>query len=215
MKSQTLRCLMDGNYVCEYAYPQEYGYLMSANHATWVNEWLSAIDECLTRVCEGGAFFMAPIELSSSDAARIRDEFLRFRDVYGPSVRMLQIIKSGKEDFVLQPGEFLQHAELVQAVNENSSLTEQLRSLIGVIRDTEARYTNSELVKRLLEHLRKDGYLVLFNESTEMYRVTGKITQLTQALTYLAENSDISNDDSSETGVGETDELFDGVNDNG
>ena len=215
MKSQTLRRLLDGEYICEFAFPQEYAFLTHNGQAQWVNDWLSALDVRLARVSDDGAFFMTPIELGVSDMARIRDEFLRFRNVFGPCVRMLQIIRSAKDDFTLQPGEFLQHAELVQAINENASLTEQLRSLIGTIRDTEARFTNAELVKRLLEHLRKDGYLIVFNESTEMYRTTGKVTQLTQVLTFLAENTEIGSGEHSETDVTESDELFDQVDSHG
>lgn len=215
MKSQTLRSLLDGQYICEYAFPVEFAYLTSNSHAAWVTEWLSALDMRLARVCEDGAFFMAPIEMQLSDTARIRDEFLRFRNVYGPFVRILQIIRSAKDDFGLQPGEYLQHAELVQAINENASLSAQLRTLIGIIRDTEARYTNAELVKRLLEHLRKDGYLVVVNEATEMYRSTGKITQLTQVLTFLAENSEIGTGEPAETEVAESDDLFDQVSSHG
>ncbi|MBK1683923.1 hypothetical protein CKO18_10155 [Rhodoferax fermentans] len=189
----------------------EFAYLTDDDHAAWVNEWLSALDMRLARVCDDGAFFMAPMEMQPSDTAKIRDEFLRFRDNYGPFVRMLQMIRSAKDDFTLQPGEYLQHAELVQSINESASLSDQLRALIGTIRDTEARYTNAELVKRLLEHLRKDGYLVLVNEATEMYRSTGKITQLTQVLTFLAENTEIGTGETSETEVAETDDLFDQV----
>ncbi|OOV05353.1 condensin complex protein MksE [Rhodoferax fermentans] len=211
MRSQTLRSLLDGQYICEFAFPVEFAYLTDDDHAAWVNEWLSALDMRLARVCDDGAFFMAPMEMQPSDTAKIRDEFLRFRDNYGPFVRMLQMIRSAKDDFTLQPGEYLQHAELVQSINESASLSDQLRALIGTIRDTEARYTNAELVKRLLEHLRKDGYLVLVNEATEMYRSTGKITQLTQVLTFLAENTEIGTGETSETEVAETDDLFDQV----
>ena len=126
MKSQTLQSLLDGQYICEFAFPVEFSYLTDNDHAAWVNEWLSALDMRLARVCDDGAFFMAPIEMQRSDTARIRDEFLRFRNVYGPFVRMLQIIRSAKDDFTLQPGEYLQHAELVQSINENASLSVQL-----------------------------------------------------------------------------------------
>lgn len=215
MKSKTLRSLLEGEYICEFAFPVEFAYLTDDDHAAWVNEWLSALDMRLVRVCDDGAFFMAPIEMQPSDTARIRDEFLRFRNNYGPFVRMLQIIRSAKDDFTLQPGEYLQHAELVQSINENASLSVQLRALIGTIRDTEARYTNAELVKRLLEHLRKDGYLVVVNEATEMYRSTGKITQLTQVLTFLAENSEIGTGEPAEAEVAENDDLFDQVGNHG
>lgn len=215
MKSQTLRSLLDGQYICEFAFPREFEWLSDSNTAEWVNLWLSALELRLTRVCDDGAFFVAPIDMQPSDTARIRDEFLRFRDSYGPFVKMLQMVRAAKDDFTLQPGEYLQHAELVQSVNENASLSDQLRSLIGTIRDTEARYTNAELVKRLLEHLRKDGYLVLVNEATEMYRSTGKVTQLAQVLTFLAENSEIGSGEASEAEVVEPDDLFDQVNDHG
>ncbi len=215
MKSQILRNLLDGQYICEFAFPVEFAYLTDDHHAAWVNEWLFALNMRLARVCDDGAFFMAPIEIQPSDTARIRDEFVRFRNVYGPFVRMLQIIRSAKDDFTLQPGEYLQYAELVQSINENASLSVQLRALIGTIRDTEARYTNAELVKRLLEHLRKDGYLVVVNEATEMYRSTGKITQLTQVLTFLAENSEIGTGEPAEAEVVEDDDLFDPVGNHG
>lgn len=210
MQSQTLRCLLDGNYICEYAFPQEYVYLTSDNNGPFVNEWLSAIDMRLARVGDDGAFFMAPLTLSTDDNARIREEFLRFRDVYGPAIRMLQVIRNAKDEFSLNPGEYIQHAELVQKINEIAALAEQLRSLVGVIRETDARYTNAELVKRLLEHLRKDGYLVIVDTATEMYRSTGKVMQLTQVLRFLGENAEFArtNQDESEA-IEVADDLFD------
>jgi len=210
MRSQTLRCLLDGNYICEYAFPQEYVYLTSDNNETFVNEWLSAIDMRLARVGDDGAFFMAPQALSTDDNARIREEFLRFRDVYGPAIRMLQVIRNAKDEFSLNPGEYIQHAELVQRINEIAALAEQLRSLVGVIRETDARYTNAELVKRLLEHLRKDGYLVIVDAATEMYRSTGKVMQLTQVLRFLGENAEFARTSQDESEAIEVvDDLFD------
>ncbi len=40
-----------------------------------------------------------------------------------------------------------------------------------IIRETDTRYTNAELVKRLLEHLRKDGYLVIVDAATGSWYV--------------------------------------------
>lgn len=210
MKNQTLRCLLDANYICEYAFPQEYAYLTSDSNDAFVNEWLSAIDMRLARVGDDGPFFMAPQTLSTEDNARIRDEFLRFRDVYGPAIRMLQVIRNAKDEFSLNPGEYIQHAELAQKINETAALAEQLRSLVGIIRETDARYTNAELVKRLLEHLRKDGYVVIVDAATEMYRSTGKVMQLTQVLRFLGENPEFARTEQDDSEVAEVaDDLFD------
>lgn len=212
MRAQTLRCLLDGQYICSVAFPQEFAFLTCEGNDASVDRWLSDLDMRLARVEGDGAFFMAPRILSKEDGARIREEFLRFRDVYGPAIRMLQIIRNGKDEFSLNPDEYIQHAELVQKVNEIPALAEQLRLLVGTIRDTDARYTNAELVKRLLEHLRKDGYLVIVDVATEMYRTSGKIAQLTQVLRFLAENADFAKtllDDGEGNDV--ADDLFDGT----
>lgn len=212
MKSKTLRSLLDGNFICEYAFPSEYDYLTTDNNEDFVDDWLAAIDMRLARVGDDGAFFMAPKTLSNEDKSRIRDEFLQYRDRHGPALRMLQVIRNAKDEFSLNPGENIQHAELVQKVNESSSLADQLRSLVGVIRDTEVRYTNSELLRKLLEHLRKEGYLVVIDAATELYRSTGKVQQLTQFLRFLGENANFaqSNPDEGDS-LETTDDLFDKV----
>jgi hypothetical protein len=209
-RNETLRLLLGGEYVCEIAHPLAYEYLVSERQVHFVNEWLGAIEMRLARVGEAGAFFMAPKVLSSDDTQRIRDEFLRFRDGYGPAIRMLQVIRAAKDELELIPGVYIQHAELVQKVNDSPATGEQLRNLVGTIRQTETRYNNAELMKKLLEHLRGDGYLVLTDESTEMYRTTGKLEQLTHVLRFLGENADFSRspqDDADATDV--VDDLFD------
>lgn len=210
MRNETLRLLMDGQYICEVAHPHAYQYLLSEGQEDFVNEWLGAIEMRLARVGEG-AFFMAPKTLSTSDNARIRDEFQRFRDVYGPAIRMLQVIRAAKDEFELIPGIYIQHAELVQKVNEAPTVADQLRALVGTIRQSEARFNNGQLVKRLLEHLLGDGYLVEVDAATEMYRTTGKIDQLGQVLRFLGENAEFSRgvQDDSDVQAG-SDDLFNG-----
>lgn len=210
MKNQTLRCLLDGNYICKYAFPQEHLFLTTDDNEAFVNKWLSEIELRLARLGDQDIFFMAPSVITADDNSRIRDEFLRFRDVYGPAIRMLQIIRNAKDEFSLNEGEYVQHAELVQKVNEISTLSEQLKSLVGIIRDTDARYTNAELVKKLLEHLRKEGFLVVVDASTEMYRSTGKIMQLTQVLRFLGENSEFARENTDTGEIDVRDDLFDG-----
>ncbi len=210
MRNQTLRLLLDGEYICEIAHRHAYEYLLSDGHNQFVNEWLDAINMRLARVGEAGAFFIAPLGLSSDDTTRIRDEFLRFRDVYGPAIRMLQVIRAAKDEFEMIPGAYIQHAELVQKVNDSPATGEQLRNLVSTIRQTDTRYSNAELMKKLLEHLRGDGYLVLVDEATEMYRTTGKLEQLTHVLRFLSENVDFSKGQKEQADAADSaDDLFD------
>jgi hypothetical protein len=191
MKAQTLRALLDGRYICPVAFKREYEFLIESGNEQVADKWLGEIDMRLARLGTDGAFFMAQKILSAADTARIRDDFQRYRDVYGPAHRMMQIIRSSKDEFTLTPGEYIQLAELNQAINESPTLESQLRGLQTVIHDGGAKYTNRELLKRLLDHLRNDGYLVLVNVNTEMYQTTGKVDQIKSVLTFLAENTDI------------------------
>ena len=191
MKAAVRVALLEGAYICDVAYPREFEFLLESGNADKVDEWLSEIDMRLSRIGDEGAFVMTPRQVTPAETTRIKDDFARFRDVYGPAVRMLQLIRTGRDDFTLVPGEYVQLAELNQAVNESATLESQLRSLQSVIRDGSARLKNSELLKRLLDHLTRDGYMVVVNSNTEVYRTTGKVAQLGAVLTFLAENSDI------------------------
>lgn len=191
MKAATRLALLDGAYICQYAFPREYAYLCEPGNADEVNKWLGDIDMRLLRLGDDGAFVMTPLIVTPADTLRIRDEFARFRDVYGPAVRMLQLIRTANDNFQLAPGVYVQLAELNQAVNENPTLEAKLRGLSTVIRDGSARLRNSELLKRLLDHLTRDGFLVVINANSEVYQTTGKVTQLVHVLNFVAENTDI------------------------
>lgn len=210
MKAKTRLTLLDGKFICEVAFPREFDYLCDPANQACVNAWLNEIDMRLARVGAEGAFFMAPSQISASDANKIRDEFARYRDVYGVSLRMLQLIRSGKDEFTLAAGQFVTLTELSLAVNESATLESQLRSLQTVIREGSARFKNRELLKKLLTHLETDGYLVEVNANTETYQTTGKVEQLQSVLAFVAEHTDIIGQDAgtNEADPGPEDQLF-------
>lgn len=209
MKARTNRCLIDGNYICPVAFPQEYAYLDDPVNRHATNEWLGGIDMRLARLNEDGAFFMAPIAVLPQHVSRIRDDFVRYRDTYGPYLYMLQFIRDSSEHFNLAPGEFIHLATLMQALNESSTLDTKLRNMHMFIRDAQQRLNQREMLRKMLDHLRADGYLVLVNPTSEIYQTTGKIDQIKAVLHFLAENSELAGvEDESKAA---DDDLFDGV----
>lgn len=209
MKARIRLALLDGKYLCPYHYPDEYACL--AEHESEriaVNQWLGDIDMRLTRLGEDGAFFMAPLHIQTQDTARIRDDFARFRDVYGPLVQMLDTLRNAQEEFSFQPGEYIQLADLVLNVNGSATLEGQLRSF--EISGTHKRYSNHELLKRMLDNLCKEGYLILSNPERHVYRCTGKLQQLAIALEYMAERQGLINQDN-EQEQKEQSELLDSL----
>ena len=188
MQAPVLNKLLAGEFICPIAFNQEYEQLQDEGFRSEVEVWLGSLNMRLARLGEDGAFFMAPAQLQSAQLTRVKDELLRFRDVYGPWIRMLNLIRQAKESFDCVVGDYVQLAELETAINESSTLESQLRNLHGVISNVAARNSNRDFLKRLLEHLKSDGLLVMVNPQTETYRVTGKIDQVHAVLEFIAEH---------------------------
>lgn len=189
--NRILRLLMQGQFICPIAYQSEYLWLLEGGNQSQVDQWLAQIEMRLARTHEDGAFFAAPLSLQSSDVARVRDSLKQFRDTYGPMVRMFNLVREAKPEFGCTSGDFVQLAEIEQAVNESPILEGQLRAMVPIISKSSQRFSNREVLKRMLETMREGGYLVLANAQNETYRVTGKIDHLHAVLEFIIEQEPI------------------------
>lgn len=210
MLNKTLRKLLDGKYICPISAPDEFEILGETSSQTEVDAWLGKIDLRLARLGTEGAFFAAPRKIELADALKVRDEFARYRDIYGPAVQMMNLVRHAKDEFGCRMGDVVQLAELMSNVAESATMETQLRSLHGVISGTATRLKNREFLQKLLEHLRNDGYLMLTNPQTETYTVTGKVEQLALAMQYMAEHEGIASEEEDEKDD-EGPDLFDPV----
>ena len=189
MNLRIAQLLLAGEYICPIRYPVEHEILRDAEEQEDVGEWLSKINMRLARIGEEGAFFMAPSVLSSREITQVKGELVKFRDEYGPAVQLLDFIRQTDAGAIgLSPGEYLSLYQLESAVAQSTMLESQLKGLIDVISNAAQRNTNHQNLRRLLEHLSKDGYVHLVNKDTSTYQVTGKIDQLYAVLQFLDEN---------------------------
>jgi len=186
MKPETLHHLLGGHFICQFAFPEAYEDLTSAGVHDQVDTWLSSLDRRLARLGDDGAFYVAPLQVHRvEDVNKVRADLIRFRDSYGLLTQMLNLVRLAKDGFRGVPGEFVQLAEIVMRVNEDSTLVAQLRELRT---GADSRWSNHDLLRRLLEKLKSDGYLIVSNEASEIYQVTGKIDHLHAVLQYLVEH---------------------------
>jgi hypothetical protein len=189
MSSRVLKLLLEGAYICSIRYRDEFTLLEDEDEQEKVNDWLEKLNMRLARLGEDGAFFMAPAYIGQKDITQVKSELMKFRDEYGPAVLFLDFIRQTDAGRVfLSPGEYIALYELDAAVSQSTMLETQLKALQNVISGASLRHTNYENLRRLLEHLAKDGYLVLVNKDSGTYQVTGKIEQLYAVLQFLDEN---------------------------
>ncbi|MDP3799795.1 MAG: hypothetical protein Q8R06_22075 [Polaromonas sp.] len=191
MNAKLLTDLLAGQFICEIAFEQEYELLSDPEVRAEVELWLASIDRRLAQLGEDGAYFVAPMQIMAPHAAKVREDLKRFRDVYGPSVRMLNLIREAKDGFSCSPGDYVQLADIEGSINESSTLESHLRSMHSAIAGVSIKHSNREFLKRMLENLTDSGYLVLSNPQNETYRVTGKIDHLHAALEFISEHEPV------------------------
>jgi hypothetical protein len=189
MSARVLKLLLDGAYICSIRYRDEFTLLEDEDEQEQVNDWLEKLNMRLARLGADGAFFMAPAYIGQKEITQVKGELMKFRDEYGPAVLFLDFIRQTDASRVfLSPGEHIALYELDAAVSQSTMLETQLKSLHNVISGASVRHTNHENLRRLLEHLAKDGYVVLQSKDSGQYQVTGKIEQLYAVLQFLDEN---------------------------
>lgn len=189
MNARVLKLLLAGEYICPVRYRAEFESLEDTAESEEVDAWLMKLGMRLARLGDEGAYYLAHDYIGQKEITQVKNELLRFRDEYGPAVLLLDFIrKADAGRLQLSPGEYIVLHQLEAAVSESSMLDTQLKALLGVITNAAFRNTNHENLRRLLEHLARDGYVMLANKDTGAYQVTGKIDQLYAVLRFLDEN---------------------------
>ena len=188
MNARVLKLLLAGEYICPVRYRIEFELLGDNSEREEVDAWLLSLGMRLARLGDEGAFFLAHDHIGQKEITQVKNELLKFRDEYGPAVLLLDLIRQADAGRVqLSPGEYIVLYQLDAAVSQSSMLETQLKGLLGVITNAAMRNTNHENLRRLLDHLARDGYVVLANKDTGAYQVTGKIEQLYAVLQFLDE----------------------------
>lgn len=192
MIANLLQNLLAGQYICPVAFQDDFDKLEKASVRSEVNAWLAKLDMRLARLSDTGAYFMARSVIAAQHCSAVKEDLLKYRDVYGPILLMLNHIRQAKtEGLEFSPGERIQIAELETGIIENASLAAQLRQLYGVIKGITRDATNRTYLKRMMEHLREDGFVVLSNAQTESYQFTGKIDHIHAVLEFISEHEAI------------------------
>lgn len=189
MNAKVLKLLLAGEYICSVRSRSEFELLEDVAEREAVDTWLIALGMRLARIGDEGAFFLSYDHIGQKEITQVKTELLMFRDEYGPAVLLLDFIRQTDLSRVqLSPGEYIALYELESAVSQSSTLEVHLKGLLGYITNAAMRNTNHENLRKLLDHLTKDGYMVLANKDSGTYQVTGKIEQLYAVLQFLDEN---------------------------
>ncbi|SOZ19190.1 condensin complex protein MksE [Cupriavidus taiwanensis] len=196
MIAAVLKTLLSGRFVCSVAYPTEYNYLSDPEALAKVEDVLGHMDLRLARTNpEDGAYYTAPKDVTTLSVTRLKEDLRRFRDVYGPAVMLLDLIRqTNSTEIALSPGDVIRLARMEELIIDSASLESQLNGLSHVIKGFNPRQSIRENFRKVLEQLRDEGYVILFNPQADIYKITGKIEHLYSVIEFISENEAIQAD---------------------
>jgi hypothetical protein len=183
---EPLKALMAGEFICPIAFPSAYRILESEAAQEEARQWLGNVGLELSRVGEDGPFFASYARADAEARSRVREDFKRFRDKHEPAIRLLDAIRQAAgPSTMLAPGELLVASKLTTSINESTALARLLDEVTRLISGAKTTHTYAERVRRLLEHLEREGYLKRTDAPTETFVVTGKVSYLYELLQFL------------------------------
>jgi len=192
MRKATLEALLSGQFVCPVVAPVEFEDLCDESTQSAVNNWLEPLGMRLARIGTEGAFFMAPDVIGQEEVKRVRKEMQEYRDIYGPAIMAIALIRQCEADHLtLMTGEYIQAGAIETAINANPALESQLNGLGQVIRRFALKNSIRDRVDAVLMHLAEEGFLKLIDRDRSTYRVTGRIEQLWAVIEFIAENEPV------------------------
>lgn len=156
-------------------YPEAYECLESAEGRKAAEAWCEAIGYRLARLGEDQAFFMAHAVVTSEMRTKFRDELKVIRNKLEPYIGFLETLRQAQSrNPQVHAGDMIWESEISEAVRGSALLERRLSDLKELKGGLVVDSTNDR-VRRMLQQLEHEGYLVETNPVNRGYQITGKV----------------------------------------
>lgn len=188
MFEHVAQSLLSGNFICRVSDPDAYCWLETDDNRTAMTDWLSKIGRQLAATSGTEAYFCAVGPGIGPVRDAVRRTMALVRDELRPAVGFVdQCMRVLHLEARLEPGDELPLNAIVQVVASNVALQEDLsRYLLDLGRagqGTDGRVRTQVL--KIFSHMESLGYVVKTNEQLEIYRATGKMRWLYEAIEFI------------------------------
>ena len=192
MFENTVKRLLQGEFVCEVAADDCYRYLKQPENRREVDAFLAKLGYSLSVTQNQLAYYAAYREIDGEARSEIRKIFQTFRIELQPVVEWLDLMMQCEHrDVSLSPGDSISYSSLLTSIENNQALADRLQ---GFARFKDFLSTDDSAKGRLektLKTLSQWGYLTLVSRDTLVYQVTGKLDYFYQALQFIQEHEEL------------------------
>jgi hypothetical protein len=192
MFEDTVRRLLQGEFICEVSAEDCFRYLKPAEHRREVDSFLERLDYRLAATQNQLAYYAAYRQIDAVARSDIRRLFQTFRVELQPVIEWLDMMMQCQhQDASLNPGDTLSFSGLLKAIEDNQALADRLQGFARFKDFLSTDDSTTGRLEKLLKTLSNWGYLHLASRDTLVYQVTGKLDYFYQALQFIQEHEEL------------------------
>ncbi|WP_163931779.1 hypothetical protein [Paraferrimonas sp. SM1919] len=199
MFKQTIETLLAGKVICVTAYEDEFNYLNEPAHLHRVNEYLQQIDRSVTQFELAGAYYCTYQNIDASNEEAISHLFSDVRRHFRPLVEWLDmLLRATGADLPLRGKDKLHFSRLLEAFEQDSSLTEGLRQLTSLVPFKTTKLEVKEQLSHVFKRLEELDYLVRHSQTGNSYYATAKFDLIYLLIEFINDVEQLELEDSPE-----------------
>jgi len=201
--------LLEGQFICNSAYPDLFEYLRSEGVRPEVDGYLSRIGRRLATTPNVQAYYSAHASVGQQERSEIRSLFREVKHDLKPVLGFLNLaMQATSADKTLYAGDVIDFPTVLMRISENPHLGEALRGFASLGKEYASSDSSQRaMLDKVLQQMTKSGYLIPDRER-DRYQVTGKIDYFYEVMDFLAENEENIQDDTDKEPEGETGRLI-------
>lgn len=201
--------LLEGQFICNAAYPDLFEYLRNEGVRREVDGYLSRIGRRLATTPNVQAYYSAHASVGQQERSEIRALFREIKHDLKPVLGFLNLaMQATNADTTLYAGDVIDFPTVLMRISENPHLGEALRGFASLGKEYGSSDSSQRaMLDKVLQQMTKSGYLIPDRER-DRYQVTGKIDYFYEVMDFLAENEENIEDDTDKEPEGETGRLI-------
>lgn len=190
-----LEILLAGRFICQVSNSKLYQQLQDEAIRLRVNKTLGELGRHLCHTEHYEVYYCAYTNLSQTqDANRVRNQFENIRDQMAPVLSFITLqMKAEGRDAVLILGDTIKFHDLLFSIEQEQTYINDLKQLgrYELFKRILGKTATQERLTIILEVLVKEGYLVLTNNESSIYQVSGKIEYFYTCLDFIRDHEQI------------------------
>lgn len=190
-----LETLLAGDFICQVSNPKLYQQLQDEATRFKVSETLAELGRHLCHTEHYEVYYCAYTNLSQTqDAKKVRNQFETIRDQIAPVLSFITLqMKVEGRDAVLVSGDTIKFHDLLSSIEQEQTYLNDLKQLgrYELFKRMLGKTATQERLTIILEILGKEGYLVLTNNESSIYQVSGKIEYFYSCLDFIRDHEQI------------------------